>query len=168
MLYHRVKGHSVDMELSAAGLELLKRSEGFVGHTYKDVAGVPTIGYGHRLLVGEYFPDGVTQAEAELMLKGDLAEVYAAIERLVKVPLTQGQFDAIADFVYNLGQGSLQRSTLLKELNANKYDTAAAQILLWDHAGGVENAALRRRREAEYKLWIAEKTPNERPQAVDL
>ena len=134
---------------------------------YKDPLGIPTVLWGHRILPHEDFSQGpYTQAEGELVLKGDLAEVYAAIERLVKVPLTQGQFDAIADFVYNLGQGSLARSTLLKELNAGRYQTAAAQILLWDHAGGVENAGLRRRREAEYKLWIAQ--PKDRPGTTDL
>jgi lysozyme len=167
MLYHRVQGYSVDMELSAAGLELLKRSEGFVGHTYKDVAGFPTIGYGHRLRKGEWFPDGITEPEAVLLMRGDLAEVYAAIERLVKVPLTQGQFDALVDFTYNLGVGRLAASTMLKELNAGHFQSAAEQLLRWDIADGKENAGLKRRREAEYKLWIAP-TPKDRPAPEDL
>lgn len=141
------------MELSTAGIALLKQSEGYRRAVYKDVAGFPTVGYGHKVRVGESFPDGVTLEEANLMLRADMAEVYAAIEHQVKVPLTQGQFDALCDFVYNLGAGSLARSTLLKELNAGHYQTAAAQLLLWDHAGGVEVEGLRKRREAEYVLW---------------
>jgi lysozyme len=71
----------------------------------------------------------------------------------VEVPLTQGQFDALVDFCFNLGAGRLASSSLLKDLNASKYDEAARQLLLWDHAAGQENAALKARREAEAALW---------------
>jgi lysozyme len=72
---------------------------------------------------------------------------------MVKAPLTQGQFDALVDFTFNLGAGRLASSTLLKSLNAGRYDDAAEQLLRWDHAGGQENAALKARREAEAELW---------------
>jgi lysozyme len=141
------------MKLSAAGLELIKRSEGFKSRTYLDVNGFPTIGYGHRLLHPESFPLGVTEAQAAEILVSDVRDAEQAVERLVKVPLTQGQFDALVDFCFNLGAGRLGSSTLLKILNRGRYEDAAEQLLRWDVAGGEENAGLKERREAELALW---------------
>jgi lysozyme len=141
------------MELSDAGLELLKRSEGFRGRTYLDVNGLPTIGYGHRLLNPRSFPDGIGEAQAAEILKSDVRDAEQAVGRLVKVALTQGQFDALVDFCFNLGTGRLASSTLLKVLNGGQYEAAVEQLLRWDVAGGVENAGLKARREAEFALW---------------
>lgn len=141
------------MQLSAAGLELLKRSEGFRNRIYRDVAGFPTIGYGHRLLLAERFPDGIDEAQAAQILARDVQVAERAVERLVKVPLAQGQFDALVDFCFNLGEGKLAKSTLLKVLNAGRYGDAREQLLRWDLAGAEENAALKTRREAEAGLW---------------
>jgi lysozyme len=141
------------MELSTAGLALLKQSEGFRSHIYSDVAGYPTIGYGHRLQPGESFPNGLTEAEASTLLLADIREAEQAVRRLARVSLAQGQFDALVDFCFNLGQRRLAASTLLTDLNLGRYQAAAEQLLLWDHAGGQENAALRTRREAEFRLW---------------
>ncbi len=146
------------MRLSAAGLELLKKSEGFRNRTYTDVAGAPTIGYGHRLLPGEPFPEGIDEPRAEELLSSDVRQAEQTVERLVRVPLAQGQFDALVDFVFNLGAGRLAESTLLKDLNAGKYDAAAGQLLRWDHAGGNEVASLKARREAELQLWTSAET----------
>jgi lysozyme len=141
------------MHISDKGLTLLKQSEGFRSNTYKDVAGFPTIAYGHKLRAGESFPNGVTEEQATALLRADVAEAEQAVERLVKVPLTQGQFDALVDFTFNLGSGRLASSTLLKVLNARRYDDAGEQLLRWDIAGGKENAGLKARREAELGLW---------------
>jgi lysozyme len=141
------------MEFSAEGMELLKRSEGFRGRLYLDVAGIPTIGYGHRLLPGESFPNGIEEPQAARMLAGDVRQAEAAVQRLVRVALTQGQFDALVDFVFNLGEGRLEGSTLLKQLNAGLYAAAQEQLLRWDHAGAKENFGLKERREAEFQLW---------------
>jgi lysozyme len=134
-------------------MDLLKRSEGFRNRVYKDVAGFPTIGFGHRLLHSDSFPNGIDEPQAANLLAGDVREAEQAVLRLVKVPLTQGQFDALVDFCFNLGAGRLASSTLLKCLNAGRYDDAAEQLLRWDHAGGVEYPALKARREAEAGLW---------------
>jgi lysozyme len=83
----------------------------------------------------------------------DVRIAVQAVLWLVKVPLSQGQLDALADFTFNLGAGRLAGSTLLKDLNAGGYASAGEQLLLWDHAGSVELEALRARREAEYNLW---------------
>jgi lysozyme len=141
------------MNLSAAGLQLIKMSEGFRGRTYNDAAGFPTIGFGHKLAPGESYPDGITEQQGSDILAADVETSERAVESLVTVPLTQGQFDALVDFVFNLGAGRLASSTLLRDLNAGKYDEAAEQILLWDHAGATELAGLKARREAEVALW---------------
>lgn len=142
------------MQLSAEGLELIKRSEGFRDRVYHDVAGFPTIGYGHLVKPKESFPAGISESEAAAILATDVQQAEQAVARLVKVALTQGQFDALVDFCFNLGAGRLAGSTLLRDLNAGQQEKAALQLLSWDHAGGVENAGLRTRREAELKLWM--------------
>jgi lysozyme len=149
------------MNLSAAGLELIKRSEGFRSKTYLDVAGYPTIGYGHRLEHNEHYPDGICEAEADVILRWDIRESEQTVAGLVKVPLTQGQFDALVDFTFNLGSGRLSSSTLLRDLNAGKYEEAAEQLLRWDHAGNHEIASLKARREAEFRLWTGRQSARE-------
>jgi lysozyme len=141
------------MQLSALGLELIRKSEGFRGRMYLDVAGIPTIGYGHRLLSGESYPDGIAEAQAEELLAGDVHESEQAVERLVLVALTQGQFDALTDFCFNLGAGRLVASTLLRALNDGQYEAAGEQLLRWDLAGGEVCLGLKARREAEFQLW---------------
>lgn len=145
------------MKLSAEGLQLIKQQEGFRGRTYLDVAGFPTIGYGHRLTgpenVSGKFSHGIDEAEATEILAADVRDAEQAVERLVKVTLTQGQFDALVDFCFNLGSGRLASSTLLKVLNGGRYTDAAEQLLRWDQAGGQECAPLKARRQAELALW---------------
>jgi lysozyme len=141
------------MQLSAEGLELIKTSEGFRSLVYRDVAGIPTIGYGHRVMPGESFPNGVSEEQATAILTSDVQEAEQAVTRLVTMALTQGQFDALVDFCFNLGATRLAGSTLLKELNAGHYTYAAEQFLLWDHAGGAVVAGLEARRQADFQLW---------------
>lgn len=141
------------MRLSTAGLALIKRSEGFRGRAYKDVNGFLTIGYGHRLLPSESFLSDIQEPRAVQMLISDVHDAEEAVTRLVKVPLTQGQFDALVDFCFNLGAGRLASSTLLKALNSGRYDDAAEQLLRWNMAGGKENSGLKARRQAELALW---------------
>lgn len=151
------------MQISAAGIELLKQSEGYRSHVYNDVAGFPTIGYGHRLQPGESFPHGLTEAQASALLRADVRDAEQAVSRLVRVPLAQGQFDALVDFCFNLGQRRLAASSLLADLNHGRYQAAAEQLLLWDHAGAEENAALRARRQAEFHLWHSELAESSKP-----
>lgn len=141
------------MQLSEAGLNLIKRSEGFRAQTYRDVNGFPTIGYGHRIVPPATFDRGITEETATRILLDDVEVAEQAVTRLVKVPLTQGQFDALVDFTFNLGSGRLAGSTLLKLLNNGEYTAAGLQLLRWDIAAGQENSGLKARREAEYALW---------------
>lgn len=141
------------MRTSPAGVRLLKQCEGFRATIYRDAAGLPTIGYGHRLVPGESFPGPITEAEGESLLAADLARAEDAVMRLVTAALTQPQFDALVDFTFNLGAGRLAASTLLKHLNAGRTTEAAEQILRWDHCGHAEVAGLKARREAEFRLF---------------
>lgn len=143
------------MQLSPEGLELIKKSEGFRARQYLDVAGIPTIGYGHRIVPPESFPAAIPEPLATGILAQDVRQAEDAVRRLVKVPLTQGQFDALVDFSFNLGAGRLAASTLLKVLNLGRYADAAEQLLRWDIAAGRECAALKARRQAELRLWNA-------------
>jgi lysozyme len=142
------------MRTSVAGLELIKQSEGFRKDVYNDVAGFPTIGYGHRVRPGESFPGGLSEAQGADLLADDVAAAEKSVNQYVRVAITQGQFDALVDFCFNLGAGRLAASTLLRELNAGHYADAALQLLIWDHAAGQVNQGLKTRREAEYRLWM--------------
>lgn len=141
------------MQTSTRCLGMIKASEGFRPSTYLDVNGMPTIGYGHCLVHPESFPNGIDEPQATRLLLADVLDAEKAVLRMVKVPLTQGQFDALVDFVYNLGSGRLHGSTLLADINAGRLDEAAEQILLWDHVGKEENPGLKARRQAEYELF---------------
>jgi lysozyme len=119
---------------------------------YQDPVGVWTIGYGHT---GADVQPGltITQEQASDLLLQDVAGAVAAVNRLVTVPLTQNQFDALVDFTFNVGQGNLASSTLLRELNAGNTAGAAAQFLVWVYAKGVELPGLVTRRQAEAALF---------------
>jgi len=139
------------MHTSQKGLDLIKSFEGLRLSAYKDVAGVVTIGYGTTS--GVKMGDTITKERAEELLREDVARFEAQVQRLVKVPLTQGQHDALVSFVYNLGPGNLSNSTLLRLLNSGDYNGAAAQFDRWTKAGGKTLAGLVRRRAAERALF---------------
>lgn len=140
------------MNYSDAGLDLTEESEGCRLVAYQDSVGVWTIGYGHTK--GVHAGMTCTQEQAEAWLREDIASAIADVNRLVKVPLTQGEFDALVDFDFNLGGGALRGSTLLRLLNEGDHASAAEQFERWDRAGGHVLAGLLRRRlaeEAEFK-----------------
>lgn len=142
------------MKASQKAVDLIKEFEGFRAEPYLCPAGKLTIGYG---TTGMAVKPGmkVTPAEAERLLRNNLREAEFHITTLVKVPLTQNQFDALVSFAYNVGTGSFGTSTLLKELNAGNYDAIPAQLKRWNKAKGKELAGLTRRRAAEAALWSA-------------
>jgi GH24 family phage-related lysozyme (muramidase) len=96
----------------------------------------------------------IKQETAERLLKTGLVSYESDVSRLVKVGLTQGQFDALVSFTYNLGARSLSTSTLRK-LNAGDYAGAADEFLRWNKAGGKVLNGLTRRREAERALFLS-------------
>ncbi len=142
------------MNISASGIDFIKSFEGFSATPYKDGAGFPTVGYGHKMLKGETFPDGVDTDSALSLLETDLQPVVSIISSLVKTPLTQNEFDALCSLAYNIGCGAFRNSTLLKCLNENDFDKASAEFTKWDHAGGEVVDGLLRRREAEQELFL--------------
>lgn len=139
------------MHTSQKGLDLIKSFEGLRLHAYKDVVGVVTIGYGTTS--GVKMGDTITKERAEELLREDVKRFEGYVDRLVKVPLTQGMYDALVSFVYNLGPGALEKSTLLDQLNRGDYDGAAEQFGRWVFAGGRKLAGLVRRRAAERALF---------------
>lgn len=143
------------MKMSATGLQLIKDSEGFVGHVYLDAVGKPTVGYGHLIKAGEDFSDGLTEEQATELLQNDVEWAENAVTAAVTVQLNQNQFDALVDFTFNLGAGALQGSSLLKLVNQGDFDDAADEFPKWVHAGGKVLPGLVTRRQAERDLWLA-------------
>ena len=138
------------------GIDLIKRFEGFSRTVYFCPAGYPTIGYGHVVKPHEDFSGGITQGEAEELLCLDAQIAERAVLRLITVPLTDGQFDALVSFTYNLGSGALQRSTLRRVINRKNHHNVPAQFMRWVWAGGRKLRGLVRRREAEATLYHLE------------
>jgi lysozyme len=134
------------------GLALTEQFEGCKLTAYQDQVGVWTIGYGHT---GPDVVAGltITQQQAETLLAKDVSSAAACVNNVVAVQLSQDEFDALADFVFNLGAGAFEGSTLLRDLNAGDFAGAAAQFDAWDHAGGAVVAGLLRRRQAETALF---------------
>ena len=146
------------MQTSDKGIALIKQFEGCKLTAYQDSVGVWTIGYGWTKPVdGKPIRAGMTikQETAERLLKTGLVSYENDVSRLVKVDLTQGQFDALVSFTYNLGARSLSTSTLLRKLNAGDYAGASDEFLRWNKAGGKVLNGLTRRREAERALFMS-------------
>lgn len=139
------------MNISKRGIDILKKLEGFREKAYQDIGGRWTIGYGstHRVKEG----DTITEGEAESRLIGFILKAEWAIGRLVKVPLTQHQFDALVCFIYNIGIAGFEDSTLLKLLNAGEYNQVPHQLMRWTRVNGVEDKGLINRRKQECDLW---------------
>ena len=147
------------MELSDRGIKLIKQFEGFSAKPYLDQALVPTIGFGtthyhHRPVRMNDKP--ITKKEATYLLRSQVDVSYGkAVNHLVRVPLTQNQFDALVSFAYNLGVGALKSSTLLKKLNKGKILQSDKEFKKWTHVNGKVNRGLIARRTKEAKLFIA-------------
>lgn len=141
--------------INTAGLDLIKTFEGCKLTAYLCPARVWTIGYGST---GPHVRKGltITQAEADQLLRDDLARFEAAVSRLVSVPLNDNQFSALVSFAFNVGIGALEGSTLLRKLNARDLDGAAAQFERWNRADGRVVAGLTRRRQAERALFVTD------------
>ena len=146
------------MKISQEGIALIKKFEGCELEAYQDSVGVWTIGYGHTKDVKE--GDKINQDEAEHLLTEEMPEYEGYIEDLVKVSLSQCEFDALCSWVYNLGPTNLQESTLLRVLNEGKYNEVPTQIKRWNKAGGQVLEGLVRRREAEALLFQAKEWEN--------
>lgn len=147
------------MRTSKAGIDLIKKFEGFRARPYLCPAGIPTIGWGNTT-----YPNGqkvklsdppITEAFANELLSDILLKFERGVIGLVKSKINQNQFDALVSFAFNSGLGNLTRSTLLKKVNVNPIDpTIRSEFLRWNKSGGKVLAGLTRRREAEANLYF--------------
>lgn len=141
------------MKINQNGENLIKNFEGCRLKAYKCPAGVWTIGYGHTNNVRP--DDVITQAEADEFFRRDISVHEDNVKRLVKVPLTQGQFNALVSFEYNVGYGAFANSTLLRLINAQNYEGASKQFSRWVYVGNKVLEGLIRRRQAETEMFLS-------------
>lgn len=141
-----------EFRYSDAGLALTKQFEGLRLEAYRDSGGVWTIGYGHT---GRDVSPGrrVSEFEAEVLLRVDLRDAIACVNRCVEIPLEQHQFDALVDFCYNAGRGNFMRSSLLGKVNLEDFNGVAVQFGLWVNVDGKPLPGLVRRRAAEAAMF---------------
>ena len=140
---------------SDAGLAMTKQFEGLRLEAYQDCAGIWTVGYGHT---GRDVHPGrrVSEFEAEVLLRVDLRDAIACVNRCVETSLEQHQFDAMVDFCYNTGRGSFARSSLLGKVNLRDFEGAAVQFGLWVNVNQQAVPGLVRRRAAEASMFRGE------------
>ena len=135
------------MKTSQQGIEQLKTFEGFRSMPYLDTAGKWTVGYGHLMVSGDGLVQGslITMGQATTLLTQDVGTAERCIND-TGIDVTQNEFDALVSFTYNLGVGSLQRSTLLKLIKAGNKPAAALEFPKWSIvAGGHSDSILKRR-----------------------
>lgn len=149
----KVKVLVAALTLSAAGLLGIQTREGTPRKVYHDVVGINTVCTGHvtKLPVGTL----VSQDVCDTLLREDTSVAQAGIKRLVKVPVTQEQYDAMTSLVFNIGTGAFAGSTLLKDINMNHCIPASGEWMRWDMAGGKHVPGLTTRRRDESTLWLS-------------
>jgi lysozyme len=147
-------------KLSPKGLELIKNFEGLKLRAYLCPASIPTIGFGNT-----YYPNGskvkltdapITKEKAEELLKFLLISYEKAVDSFCRDDISQSNFDALVSFAYNVGNGNLQKSTLIKKVNANPKDiTIADEFMKWNKSNGSVLKGLTKRRQAEANLYFS-------------
>ena len=144
-------------DISENGYAIIREFEGFRETAYKDTGGVWTIGFGtikYPTAVSVKPGDTCTREDAEVYLKNDCKWVDACLDKHVKVSVTQNQFDALASFVYNIGESQFNSSTLLAKLNAGDFKSAAANFDRWIYDNGKKIQGLANRRAKEKALFL--------------
>jgi lysozyme len=145
------------MKTSQQGLDLIKHYEGLRLKPYRCPAGLWTIGYGHLIGNGSVLPDSWNRtfsvAEANALLVTDVIRFERGVTRYCPVKLSQGQFDALVSFCFNLGLGTFQRSTIRQALLRGDKITAIESLLKYNKAGGKVLKGLDNRRKDEAALF---------------
>jgi len=142
------------MKTSPNGRLFIEAFEGKFLHTYDDGTGVLTIGYGHTSAAGPpavFRGQTITDAQCDAILATDLAAVERNVERCIKAPIVQAQFDALVSFDFNTG--SLAKSSIDDKINSGNPGAAMVTLLQYDHAAGQQMAGLTRRRRAEILMF---------------
>lgn len=141
------------LSLTAAGLVSLANFEGFSGEAYIPVPGdVPTIGFGSTS--GVEMGDKISVPEALERLMRDVEMTEDAIGQCVKVPLSQGEYDAYTSFIFNVGGNAFCASTLVKKLNAGDYPGACLELKRWVYVDGKVVHGLVKRRNMEFQMCM--------------
>ena len=135
------------LSLSMAGAASIVGYEGMRHVAYTDPVGVVTVCAGHTATAN--LGQVKTDDECYYLLKQDTLDAEAAIKRLVKQPLTQGQYDALTSFVFNVGEGNFAKSTMLRRINEGQCFAAAKEFTRWVYAKGVKLPGLVKRRAIE-------------------
>jgi lysozyme len=148
-----------DGHINEAGLELIKHYEGWRESVYLCSAARPTIGYGSTW---DRNGDAVTlkhlditKKQGEYLLLREVRHSEAAIRKLVKAELTENMFSSLCSFIYNVGSGNFQKSTMRMKLNRGLHEEAADEFPKWRRAGGRIVKGLVRRRKQERELFLA-------------
>ena len=145
------------MQISNKGIQLIKHYEGVRNKPYRDCVGLWTVGVGHLIGDGKSLPESwnklFTTEEVDALLKQDLVRFERGVQKLLPVPLTQNQFDALISFSFNLGLGVLQRSTLRQNILRKDFKGAAEEFLKYVRAGGKIVKGLVTRRNDEKALF---------------
>ncbi len=152
------------MRTSQIGIDLIHSFESFRKKAYKCPAGVWTIGWGSTRIYDRRVIEGdlITESVAELQFYKDLMMFEGTVKDLVFVDLNQNQFDALVSLCYNIGSKNFYRSSVLRYINKEMYDTAGHKFLLWNKAINPKTGKLRvlkglvRRRNAERELYFSE------------
>lgn len=140
------------MTVSPEGVQAVKVHEALRLAPYYDAVKIPTICYGSTLGVSMQTPVH-TEKECEARLAKDLNQHEDAVRYNVKVPLTQGQYDALVSFTFNVGNTAFRKSTLLRKVNAGQCLEAGAEFDRWVYAKGKRLNGLVYRRAAERAEW---------------
>lgn len=140
------------MKTSQKGIDLIKKFEGCKLYAYRDSVGVWTIGWGNTSHAKAGM--AITQAQADKFLAEDLAAVESVLNKM-NINFKQNQFDALAAWIFNLGEGKFKGSTLYKKIVARATDLEITdQIVRWINAGGKPSLGLKRRRVAEANMFL--------------
>ena len=149
------------MQISDRGIKLIKHFEGVRNRPYRDAIGLWTVGVGHLIGDGKQLPDSYnktfTDREIDDLLRKDLARFERGVAMLFPVSyrFTQGTYDSIISFSFNLGLGTLQRSTVRSALLRGDKNMAGESLLKYCRAGGKILKGLQLRRQAEYNLMMS-------------
>ena len=148
MTDNRTRTAAASLAASAAVLVGIAVHEGYSDTSYKDTAGVATIDFGQA--DGVKMGQTTTPVRALVQLLSSMNEHAKGMVQCIKVPVTQGEYDAYLDFTYNVGVHAFCTSTLNKKLNSMDYDGACKELLKWTQAGGQVLPGLVKRRQEEY------------------
>lgn len=148
----------INMKISATGLNLIKRFESCPRFIYLDAAGIPTGGWGHTSgLTKDDVGKPISGEQSQQWLLDDAKIAQDGVNDLLTVEVSQNQFDALCDFVFNEGVAAFRFSSLLKEINTGNMSVVPDLFLEWDkaHVDGklVVLDGLLARRRAEVALW---------------